>query len=117
MRVASAGTAARMTGTTGMATVELAFAIPVLLAVTALALWAASLGRTALVLGDLARDAARAIARGDAPPTLPAGVDARRIDDAGLVTVALAQEIRLPWPSAPSVRIEQRATALAEQLP
>lgn len=117
MRVAGAGSPSRLTGAAGMATVELALAIPVLVAVTALALWAASLGRTALVLGDLARDAARAIARGEAPRPLPDGIQARRIDEAGLVTVELAQDVALPWPSAPGIRIAQRATALAEASP
>ena len=106
-----------------MAIVELAIAIPVLIAMCALTLWVISLGGTALVLGDAARDAARALARGDSPPSFSEDVRVEHRAEAGLVTVILAQDVPVPFtgPLASAfglaVTIEQRSSALVEIVP
>lgn len=83
-------------GDRGQAVVELAFTVPVLLAVLVLGLWAASVARTAIVLADQARDAARAIARGGVPPTLDPGIAVTRIDEGSLVTIRLTTTVQAP---------------------
>ena len=58
----------------GSAVLETAIAVPVLVAITAMMLWAMGFGVTSLALASQARDAARAIARGESNDAAAAGV-------------------------------------------
>ena len=100
-------------GERGQAIVELAFTVPVLLALLAFGLWAGAVARTAIVLADAARDAARAIARGGTPAPLPDGVTMERADDATTVTIRLSTRVSAPVLGL-GATIEQSATSLKE---
>lgn len=97
-----------------MAIVELAFAVPVLLAVILLGVWSASVAREAIVLADNARDSARAIARGAQPPQLDPSISVRRLDAGQMVTIVLARTIDLPLLGGVSFTIEESSTSLVE---
>lgn len=103
-----------VSGDSGMAIVELAFAVPVLLVVTALGLWGASVARTAIVLSDNARDSARSIARGAQPQHLDPSIKVTRIDDGQTVTIVLSQEIAAPFLGGFGITVEEQATSLME---
>lgn len=87
----------------GSVTAETAVALPSLLLVTAVLLGAVTAGAQQLRCLDAARDAARVLARGDAPDeaqtvvtrTAP-GATLRVSADAGLVRAQVSRAIRLP---------------------
>lgn len=99
----------------GSVTVEAALVVPLLAVVTVVLMWFVGLGVTAASLGDIARDAARAIGRGEsAAPLLDRdGIDARVHSDGHQVTVVVTRELRAPLLGT-SLTIEQQATALVE---
>ena len=110
----------------GSAILEAAIAIPALAAVTLALLWGLGLGITALALGDTARHAARALARGESADQGAWWVNAQaprasvRIqDEGGMVTVLLSQEFSVPVPilDGAGATISQSATAAKELRP
>jgi Flp pilus assembly protein TadG len=101
-------------GERGMAIVELAFAVPVLVAVTIFGVWCTSVARTAIVLSDSARDAARAIARGAQPPALDPSITVQRIDEGQLVTIVLSRDISAPFLGGVSLTVREQSTSLLE---
>lgn len=116
----------RWTNERGSAVLESAVAIPALAAVTLALLWGLGLGITALSLGDTARHAARALARGDSPAQVAGWIQAQapraqaRIqDEGGTVTVLLSQDVTVPVPILDGVgtTIRQSATAAKELRP
>ena len=89
----------------GSAILETAIAVPVLVVIASMMLWAMSLGVTSLALASQARDVARAIARGESNEAAIAGVakarpSARvRVDQAGaIVTVSVLEVVSIPLP-------------------
>lgn len=101
-------------GERGQAVVELAFAVPVLLVVMLVGMWGIGVAREAIVLADAARDAARALARGEREPVLdPSIVVEHRVGD-GRVTVLLRREVRAPLLGGRSFTLEQGATSVLE---
>jgi len=117
---------ARTAGEDGTVTAEAAVVLPIVAAFALALIWMLSVGIAKIETVDAARDAARAIARGDdrqealaiaartAPPN--ARID---IDEAhpGLVTVTVSVEAKAPgWLLAPlpAVTVGSRATTLAE---
>lgn len=107
----------------GMVTAEIAMALPAVGAVIVLAVWAVSAVITDLRCGDAAREAARAIARGESSSVVAqivdrigpaeAEVDVRFED--GLVVVEVGSEVAFPGPfNAPSVHVSGRSVALEE---
>ena len=116
----------RWTNERGSAVLESAIAIPALAAVTLAMLWGLGLGITALALGDTARHAARALARGDSTEQVVWWVnnqapraDVRIQDDGGMVTVLLRQDFSVPVPilDGAETTIHQSATAAKELRP
>jgi len=116
----------RWTNDQGSAVLEAAIAIPALAAVTLALLWGLGLGITALALGDTARHAARALARGEPADQVAWWVSAQapradiRIEDAGgMVTVMLSQDFSVPIPilDGAGTTIRQSSTAAKELRP
>ena len=101
-------------GEAGQAIVELAFAVPVLLVVMLVGLWGIGLARESIVLADAARDAARAIARGQQEPPRDAGIAMTRLVDGDQVTVLLRRQVRTPLLGGIAITLEQQATSLRE---
>lgn len=99
----------------GSVVVEAALVIPVLLAVTVLLVWVASLGATYVRLLDVAQTAARQAARGVADVPRAPGVEVALSEQAGLVRAEAAQQVSPPlagflgW--AVTVRAEAHAIA------
>ena len=100
----------------GQAVVELAFAVPVLLAVTVLAMWGVGVARASIMLADAARDIARAEARGERPPAFDPSISIERLGDAERVVIIVRRELRTPVLGGFTMRIEQQATALREPI-
>lgn len=112
----------------GAVTAELAMALPLLLAVTVGLVWLLSVGSAQVRTVDAAREAARALARGDDPATAVAAGE-RVVPPGGRVTVstsggdvvALAQaEVEGPgglFGFLPSVTVRAEAVGLAEDDP
>ncbi|HEU0131071.1 MAG TPA: TadE family type IV pilus minor pilin [Mycobacteriales bacterium] len=108
----------------GSATAELAVALPALLAVLALCVWALSVVAATLRCADAARAAARAAARGEAPETVAATarrtagrpVATARTADGDLVTVRVTARLAPPLLGRllPPVTVAQAATAHGE---
>jgi Flp pilus assembly protein TadG len=109
----------------GMVTAETAVVLPVLLVVLAAAVWVLAAVAGQLRCVDAARAAARAAARGDAPPAVTAA--AREVAPAGArvqvqvsgtqVRVLVRAEVRPFGPVAgrlPAVLVAGRAVALVE---
>jgi Flp pilus assembly protein TadG len=109
----------------GSVTAETAVALPALVAVLALSMWAESAVTAQLQCVDAARVAARALARGEtaarstavAREAAPGGasIDVGRSGD--LVTVEVRSVARMPGPwggRAPSVHVRGRAAATSE---
>lgn len=89
----------------GSAVLETAIAVPVLLAIAAMMLWAMGLGVTSLALASQARDVARAIARGESTEAAMAGVakgrpQARVVvsETGGIVSVSVREVVSIPLP-------------------
>lgn len=99
----------------GMVTVETALVIPLLVVIAGLLTWLVSLGVTSASLGDIARDAARAVGRGESAASILGrdDIDARVLSDGQQVTVIVRRDVRAPL-FGTTVTIEQHATALAE---
>ena len=107
----------------GSVLLETALAVPLLMAVAVALAWGLSLAGTSAALGDAARTAARALARGEAPDDVlaqargdaPAAEVTVEHGD-GIVTVVLRQEVSAPVPvlDGLSVTIEQRVAVPRE---
>ena len=89
----------------GSAVLETAIAVPVLVVITAMMLWAMGFGVTSLALASQARDVARAIARGESSEAAAAGVakgrpNARVLirEAGGIVTVSVLEVVSIPLP-------------------
>lgn len=112
----------------GAVTAELALGLPLLLAVTVGLVWLLSVGAAQIRVVDGAREAARALARGDPEPvafaraTRVAG-DGSRVTATyadGEVTVSLSRRVSGPGgilEVLPSVRLHAEAVAAAESTP
>ena len=84
---------------------ETAIAVPVLVVITAMMLWAMGFGVTSLALASQARDVARAIARGESSEAAAASVAKGRPDTrvlireaGGIVTVSVLEVVSIPLP-------------------
>lgn len=109
----------------GMVTAEAAVVLPVLLVVLAAAIWVLAAVAGQLRCVDAARAAARAAARGDAPPAVlaaamevaPAGAAVQVQRAGGQVRVLVRAEVR-PFGEAlsrlPGMPVSGRAAALVE---
>lgn len=99
----------------GAVTVEAALVVAVLAVVAVALMWMVGLGVTAAALGDIARDAARAIGRGESAAHIldRDGISAQVRSDGQQVTVIVTREVPAPLLGT-TVTIEQHATALAE---
>lgn len=108
-----------------MVTAELAACMPVLMLVLAVALSAVSVAGARVRLQDAAREAARALARGDQSAAAALASQAAsgaelsssiRADDAGqqTVTVTAQRTVRLLASWLPAVTITEQATAALE---
>lgn len=102
---------------------ETVLAIPLLVMVAAALGWAVSLGATTAAVGDVARNAARSIARGDSVEVAIAA--ARDGDVAFVITVAelehsvevaVEKSVAPPLPlfASLAITVSQRATVLRE---
>jgi Flp pilus assembly protein TadG len=110
----------------GSATAETAVALPALLAVLAVCVWALGLGAANLRCAEAARAAARAAARGESRKAVTEAATraARRpaqvtwTSDGGYVTVRVSWSARPPIPLlarlVPASTVESEATARAE---
>lgn len=103
----------------GMVLLEMALAIPLLVAVTVALAWGISLAATSLALGDAARTAARDLARGEPSAQVLSraqhAVPAARVSvaDAGdSVAVVIDQDVHAPVPilSGVSVTLTSRVS-------
>ena len=112
----------------GAVTAELAMALPLLLAVTVAMVWLLSVGAAQVRTVDAAREAARALARGDDPGAAVAAGE-RVVPSGGTVTVTTAGDQVVATAAAevdgpggllaflPSVTVRAEAVALAEAGP
>ena len=89
----------------GSAVLETAIAVPVLMVITAMMLWAMGLGVTSLALASQARDVARAIARGESNEAAVAeaakGRPRARVlvsEAGGIVSVSVHEVVSIPLP-------------------
>ena len=97
----------------GAVLVETAVAIPVLVVLTVLAVWAVSLGATYVRALDAAQTAARQVARGQQPDVMPAGM-ALEVSSAGdLVTAVVRVDAVPPVPSLVDMAVTVQAQATA----
>jgi Flp pilus assembly protein TadG len=105
----------------GSVLLETAFAIPALIAVCAVLLGVFAIGLTSLSLGDTAREAARAAARGaslqevqaDAQRSAPfADVDVT--SSGSTITIAVRQDVSLPGIPGIGWTVERSATSTLE---
>lgn len=106
-----------------MVTAEIAMALPAIGAVIVLAVWAVSAVVADLRCDDAAREAARAIARGESSAVAeqivdrigPAGADVRIRHEDGLVVVEVASRVPIPGPfGSPAIHVSGSAVALEE---
>lgn len=102
----------------GSVIVEAALVIPVLVLVTALLVWAASLGATYVRALDAAQTAARQAARGAPDVRVPAGLDLELGTADGLVRAIVTQRVTPPLPAFADwgVTITAEAHAVPEWL-
>jgi Flp pilus assembly protein TadG len=116
-------TPARRRDSVGMVTAEAAVVLPLLCLVGLVLAWVVSVGIAQVRLVDAARDAARAVARGDGDRTAAAAarrtaggtatVDIRRHD--GLVEVIVTQRVGSPsWLLVPMPSVTIRADSQVE---
>ncbi|MEZ5118009.1 MAG: TadE family type IV pilus minor pilin [Candidatus Nanopelagicales bacterium] len=106
----------------GSVTVEAAFAVPALVAVTLLLVWVVGIGTAHLRVGDAARSAARLAARGEpdarvldaAQRSAPgAQLSVSRDDETVLVTVW--HRVRAPLPLVAGLGVDVEAQASAQR--
>jgi Flp pilus assembly protein TadG len=109
----------------GMVTAEAALVLPLIAAFGLVMLWMLSLGIAQIRAVDAARDAARALARGDdraaavsaAARSAPAGARVAFSESAGTVTASVSAHVSPPsWlvVPLPSVDVESRSTVEVE---
>lgn len=110
---------------TGAVTAETAVVLPALVAVLAAAVWVVSLAGATLRCVDAAREAARALARGEtvasarllAQQVAPPGADVRTSSDGGLLRVTVQAPAHPPGPvlgRLPTVTVTGDAVTVAE---
>src|SRR5699024_5794362 len=119
----AAGYRARLRSQGGMVTAEIAMAIPAIVAVIMLGIWAVSVVVADLRCDDAAREAARAVARGEPMSVVEEITDhvgpdraivAIRQED-GLVVVEVAFRVAFPGPfDSPAIEVMGDAVAVAE---
>lgn len=113
-------------GERGAVTAETALAQPTLLAVTAALAWLLSVGAAQVRTVDAAREAARAVARGDDPAAAVAVGERVAPDGVGVVVTAEGDRVvarargQVPGPGGlfsflPGATVESEAVALAEE--
>jgi hypothetical protein len=117
----------RRAGEDGTVTAEAAIVLPIIAAFALTLMWMLTVGIAKVETVDAARDAARAIARGDDPAAVVAAAARIAPPDAvitidegvdGLVTVTVAVDVQPPgWLVAPlpSVTLGSEASTLTEQ--
>ncbi len=109
----------------GAVTAEIAAALPALVLVVIAAVWTLSLGLMQLRCADAAREAARAVARGDDPVIVrqvaevvaPDGAVVEVTERDGLVVVEVAVTVRAPVPFAdrlPAPTVSAESIAVEE---
>jgi hypothetical protein len=109
----------------GMVTAEAALALPLIAAFCLVMLWMLTLGIAQIRTVDAARDAARALARGEdraaavssAGRSAPGGARVSFTESAGTVTASVSARISAPsWllVPLPSVGVESRSTVEVE---
>jgi Flp pilus assembly protein TadG len=107
----------------GAVTVEFAMALPVLLLVLSLGLWAIAVAGAAMSCTDAARAGARAAARGDAPEQVeqvarrnaPPGATVEQSENDSLVTVLVRARYEVPGPfTLPGITVTGAAVAERE---
>lgn len=115
--------AATWRGDQGMVTAEIAMALPAIGAMIVLAIWAVSAVVADLRCDDAAREAARAVARGEPTAVVeeiverigPDGASLVMRRDDGLVVVEVRSTVPIPGPfRSPAVRVSGDAVALEE---
>lgn len=110
----------------GAVTAELALALPLLLAVTVGLMWLLAVGAAQIRVVDSAREAARAVARGDdqasarslALRIAPEGASVDIAIEDGQVTVISSAEVEGPgnlFDTMPAVVVSARSVALVER--
>lgn len=114
-------------GDGGAVTAELALGLPVLLAVTAALCWLLAVGVAQVRVQDAAREAARAVARGDDPAAAvalgsrvaPEGARISVRTGGGRVVAVVAATLDGPGGLVrlPGVEVRAEAVALAEEAP
>jgi Flp pilus assembly protein TadG len=97
----------------GSVVVETAMVIPVLLAVTVLFVWVASLGATYVRVLDVAQTAARQAARGSEPLPAPDGVTVVVRERDGLIRAEATEEATPPLAAFAGWSVTVRAEAYA----
>lgn len=104
----------------GIATIEIAIGIPILLVVGLLAAWCVSIGSTAVLLGSAASSAARSLARGETREVVAYQVERvapgaliEVIDDGEIVSVAVTRSITPPGPILDGLGFSLTRTAAA----
>lgn len=112
-------------GERGAVTAEIAAALPALVLVMVMAIWAIAIGLAQLRCADAAREAVRAAARGDdsaiirqvAEATAPAGAEITVTGRDGLLVVEVRADVRAPLPFAdrvPAPTVSATASAIGE---
>jgi hypothetical protein len=113
----------RRRGDRGMVTAEVAVALPALVLVLAVALWAVKIAATQVTCTDAARSGARAAARGESLPAvrtrvaqaLPPGARIEVQRDGETTRVEIVVSIPAPIASGlPSLLVKAHATAATE---
>ncbi|MDI6910566.1 TadE family type IV pilus minor pilin [Nocardioides sp.] len=109
----------------GAATAELAMVLPLLVAITIGLVWLLAVGAAQVRAVDAAREAARAVARGDSvtaavargEDVAPSGSRVSVHDDGGQVTAVVVGRVRGPgglFGRLPGVTVSAQAVALTE---
>ncbi|MFM9135147.1 MAG: TadE family type IV pilus minor pilin [bacterium] len=103
-------------GDRGSVLLEVALAIPALVAVAVALTWVVSLGATYIRALDVAQSAARQAARGGAPAPAPEGFDTQWSIDGSLVRARVTSDVSAPVPllRGITVTVEAEAVAAAE---
>lgn len=113
-------------GERGAVTAELALALPTLLAVTTALVWLLSVGAAQIRTVDAAREAARAVARGDDPgaavavgeQVAPEGVSVVVVTEGGRVVARASGQVPGPgglFSFLPGAPVSAEAVAIAEE--
>ena len=117
----------RDAGERGAVTAELALGIPLLLALTVGLVWMLAVGAAQVRVIDASREAARAVARGDAAEAAeavalriaPSGARVRIVSSDGQVSVTTSARVAAPGGLLSAFRgitVSDEATALLEQV-